>query len=150
MLRRNSQRKAKKTKVINTSEEISVLKSCEIYRKNFDVCNVEINDEPLPGKKLLKPVSTLARKSVSDWTEQDVMPLVKILAGRIVIDGIGKNFLGANALGRINEDLTTFIFAHPKIWSMVDPVYFSIDVTTCPNNAPPVINAYPPFGSPHC
>ena len=63
------------------------------------------------------------------------MPLAKILAGRISIDGTGENILGANAFGSISEDLTTFIFAHPKIRFMVDPVYVSIDLTTCPNNA---------------
>ena len=42
------------------------------------------------------------------------MPLAKILAGRISIDGTGENILGANAFGSISEDLTTFVFAHPK------------------------------------
>jgi hypothetical protein len=59
------------------------------------------------------------------------MPLARILAGRIAIDGTGENILGAQALGRISEDLTKFIFAHPKIRSVVDPGYVSIDVNTC-------------------
>ncbi|CAB4480437.1 unnamed protein product [Rhizophagus irregularis] len=85
-----------------------------MYKKNFYVCNAEINLVPLPGKELLEPVRTLKRKSVSDWTEQDVMPLAELLAGRIGIDGIGENFSGASAFGSISEDLSKFVFEHPK------------------------------------
>lgn len=77
------------------------------------------------------------------------MPLVRILAGRTAIDGTGENILGAQSLGRINEGLTTFIFAHPNIRSVIDPVYVSIDITTCPNNVAPNVNAYPTAGCPH-
>ncbi|PKK63410.1 hypothetical protein RhiirC2_788951 [Rhizophagus irregularis] len=102
--KRTVKRETKKTKLIDTSEKISANEACEMYKKNFYVCNAEINLDPLPA--IPEPVRTLKRKSVSDWTEQDVMPLAELLAGRIGIDGIGENFSGASAFGSISEDLS--------------------------------------------
>jgi hypothetical protein len=98
---------------------------------------------------LLEPVTILSKKPASKWNDQDVMPLAEILAGRIAIDGTGENRQGATALGSISEDLTEYIFDHPKIRSIIDPVYVVIDLTTS-GNAPPVnVNNYPSAGTYH-
>ncbi|RIA96775.1 hypothetical protein C1645_754245 [Glomus cerebriforme] len=144
--KRTVTRKTKKTK---TSEEISAMQAFEMYNENFFVCNAEANYDPLPAKELLEPVRTLKRKSASDWTERDVMPLAEILAGRIAIDGVGENVAGASAYDSISEDLSKFVLEHPKIRSIIDPIYVTIDLTTCEGNLPPAVAAYPPFGSPH-
>ncbi|CAG8474865.1 hypothetical protein RhiirA1_456753 [Rhizophagus irregularis] len=102
--KRTVKRETKKTKLIDTSEKIS---ANELKLNIFFELGI-------PGKELLEPVRTLKRKSVSDWTEQDVMPLAELLAGRIGIDGIGENFSGASAFGSISEDLSKFVFEHPK------------------------------------
>jgi hypothetical protein len=92
---------------------------------------------------LLEPVTTLSRKSASGWKDKDVMPLAELLAGRIAIDGSGENRRGANALGKIGPDLTEYIFTHPKIRSIVDPVYVVVDLTTNGNVPPDNVNVYP-------
>ncbi|PKK61791.1 hypothetical protein RhiirC2_760319 [Rhizophagus irregularis] len=112
------------------------------------ICLSEMNPEPLPGKLLLEPATVLAKKPASKWKEQDVKPLADILAGRVAIAGTGENQQGAQALGMISADLTEFALSHPKIRSIIDPIYVIVDLTTC-KNAPPNINNYPPPGSPH-
>jgi hypothetical protein len=97
---------------------------------------------------LLEPVTNLSKKSASEWKDHDVLPLAEILAGRISIDGTGENRQGANAFGKIGSDLTTYIFTHPKIRSIIDPVYVVVDLTTAHGNAAPDLTNYPP-GSPH-
>ncbi|RHZ72148.1 hypothetical protein Glove_245g7 [Diversispora epigaea] len=79
-------RESTKTKVISSPQEI-----CEAYKENFNACLSEINPEPLPVKILLEPVTILTKKIASEWKDCDVMPLAKILAGRIAIDGSGEN-----------------------------------------------------------
>ncbi|RGB42082.1 hypothetical protein C1646_751420 [Rhizophagus diaphanus] len=58
----------------------------------------EFNPEPLPGKFLVEPLSVLINKPSSSWTMNDVMPVVKFLSGRIVVDGVGENLEGAQLL----------------------------------------------------
>ena len=80
------------------------------------------------GKVLLDPVTILSKKPASQWEDGDVLPLAEILAGRIAIDGTGENRQGATALGKIGADLTNYIFTHPKIRSIIDPVYVVADL----------------------
>ena len=77
------------------------------------------------------------------------MPLAELLAGRIAIDDVGENFAGASAFSSISEDLSNFVLEHPKIRSIIDPIYVTIDLTTCAGNLPPAVAAYPPLGSRH-
>ncbi|PKK58022.1 hypothetical protein RhiirC2_720828 [Rhizophagus irregularis] len=94
---------------------------------------------------LLEPMTTLSEKSASKWTDKDVMPLAELLAGRISIDASRENRQGANALRKIGPDLNEYIFTHPKIWSIMDPVYVVVDLNT---GIPVNVNFYPPPGSP--
>ncbi|RIA80044.1 hypothetical protein C1645_839392 [Glomus cerebriforme] len=109
------------------------------------ICLSKMNNEPLQGKLLLEPATVLAKKPASKWKEEDVKPLADILAGRVAIDGTGENLQGAQALGMISADLTEFALSHPKIRSIIDPVYVVIDLNT---GRPNIIN-YPPAGSPY-
>ncbi|CAG8488731.1 11777_t:CDS:2 [Funneliformis mosseae] len=68
------------------------------------VCTAIPNPEPLQGKLLLEPVKKLSEKSPKDWNDDDVMPIVKLLAGRTCIDGSGDNFEGTNAFHSIIVD----------------------------------------------
>ncbi|GBB84721.1 hypothetical protein RclHR1_01130016 [Rhizophagus clarus] len=115
----------------------------DTYKEDFHACEAKLNPEPLPGKELLEPVTTLLKKPAKNWTEQDILPIAKLLAGRVVIDGTGENLNGANAFGRIAEEFENFILGHPEFRALIDPVYVVIDITTT-NNAPPAnINMYP-------
>ncbi|CAG8590393.1 10039_t:CDS:2, partial [Funneliformis caledonium] len=119
----------------------------DMYKNNFNTCLIERNPEPLPGKLLLEPVNILSRKPDSEWKVSDVLPLAKILTGRIAIDGSGENHQGADALMKIGTDLTTYIFAHPEIRFIINPLYVVLDFTTINENVPPKVNAYPSVGS---
>ncbi|RGB30696.1 hypothetical protein C1646_744770 [Rhizophagus diaphanus] len=132
--------KAKEPRLLSTPQEIS-----DAYNEDFNICLAEANPEPLPGEMLLEPTTTLASKPASEWKDKDVRPLAELLAGRIAIDGSGKNLPGANALGKIGSDFAEYVFTHPNIRSIIDPVYVVIDLTTTAGNAPPDnINVYPP------
>ncbi|CAI2173492.1 15205_t:CDS:2 [Funneliformis geosporum] len=65
------------------------------------VCTAILNPEPLQGKLLLEPVNELSKKSSDQWNDDDLMPIVKLLAGRPYIDGTGDNFEGASAFNLI-------------------------------------------------
>ncbi|GET02236.1 hypothetical protein GLOIN_2v1482876 [Rhizophagus clarus] len=136
-----SRQRPKKFKLISSPQEI-----CDAYKEDFNVCLAEINPEPLPGKVLLEPVTTLSSKSASAWKDKDVLPLAELLAGRIAIDGSGENRQGANLFVKIGPDLSEYILSHPKIRSIIDPVYVVIDLST---NVQGNVALYPPVGSPH-
>ncbi|CAB4484429.1 unnamed protein product [Rhizophagus irregularis] len=138
---RKTKKPAKKPKLFSSCQEI-----CDAYKEDFNICLAEINYVPLPGKMLLEPVTTLSEKSASKWTDKDIMPIAELLAGRISIDASGENRQGANALGKIGPDLNEYIFTHPKIRSIMDPVYVVVDLNT---GIPVNVNFYPPPGSPH-
>ncbi|GES87948.1 hypothetical protein GLOIN_2v1873345 [Rhizophagus clarus] len=55
------------------------------------------------GKLLLKPVIELSRKPPKDRDDNDLMPIVKLLAGRPYIDGRGENREGAYAITEKNK-----------------------------------------------
>ncbi|PKY53460.1 hypothetical protein RhiirA4_471675 [Rhizophagus irregularis] len=107
--------KAKEPRLLSTPQEIS-----DAYNEDFNIYLAEANPEPLPGEMLLEPATTLASKPASEWKDKDVRPLAELLAGRIAIDGSGKNLPGANASGKLAQILQNI-------------------------NAPPAnINVYPP------
>ncbi|CAB4404812.1 unnamed protein product [Rhizophagus irregularis] len=92
--------KAKEPRLLSTPQEIS-----DAYNEDFNICLAEANPEPLPGEMLLEPTTTLASKPASEWKDKDVRPLAELLAGRIAIDGSGKNLPGANASGKLAQIL---------------------------------------------
>ncbi|GBC02725.1 hypothetical protein RclHR1_04780012 [Rhizophagus clarus] len=55
-------------------------------------CTATPKQEPLEGKFLLKPARELSSKPPKDWDDNDLMPIVKLLAGRPYIDGRGDQF----------------------------------------------------------
>ncbi|CAB4445190.1 unnamed protein product [Rhizophagus irregularis] len=132
---------AKKPKLFSSHQEI-----CDVYKEDFNICLAEINYVLLPGKMLLEPMTTLSEKSASKWTDKDVISLAKLLAGRISIDTSRENHQGANASGKLAQILNEYIFTHPKIRSIMDPIYVVVDLNT---GIPVNINFYPPPGSPH-
>ncbi|CAJ0766803.1 18710_t:CDS:2, partial [Entrophospora sp. SA101] len=59
------------------------------------MCTAILNPEPLQCKLLLESVNKLSSKSPKHWNDDDVMPIVKLLAGQPFIDGTGENYEGA-------------------------------------------------------
>ncbi|CAG8716040.1 2962_t:CDS:2, partial [Funneliformis mosseae] len=115
-------------------------KTCALPKKIFH-CTAKLNPDPLPGKVLTEPIAKLLKKPSSSWTKEDVIPVARILAGRITVDGAGDNLEGANLYASICEDFATFLYKHPNIRAIVDPVYVVADLNTV-NDAIPV-NLYP-------
>ncbi|GBB90297.1 hypothetical protein RclHR1_01720018 [Rhizophagus clarus] len=91
----------KKNKVSRSSNK---LLSVYEYSKDFDVCEAVPNPEPLPGKDLLEPVAILKEKPAEKWRDKDVLPIAKLIAGRISIDATGDNRSGANAFGQLAKN----------------------------------------------
>ncbi|GES87933.1 hypothetical protein GLOIN_2v1873345 [Rhizophagus clarus] len=66
-----------------------------VQKENKNVyifCTATPKQEPLEGKFLLKPARELSSKPPKDWDDNDLMPIVKLLAGRPYIDGRGDQF----------------------------------------------------------
>ena len=69
------------------------------------------------GKMLLEAANTLLAKS--RWTKEDVMPIVKLLYGRVCVDGRGDNLEGANAYARLTTKLNKFLLKHKDLRRML-------------------------------
>ncbi|CAB4477568.1 hypothetical protein RhiirA5_395417 [Rhizophagus irregularis] len=106
----------------------------------------EFNPDPLPGKFLVEPLSVLTNKPSSSWTKNDVMPVVKLLSGRIVVDGVGENLEGAQLYAGISEKLAEYLCEHPDIHAIMDLVYVVADLSTIKAAIP--VHQYPPSGNP--
>ncbi|CAG8530864.1 7683_t:CDS:2 [Paraglomus brasilianum] len=91
-------------------------------------CTAIPKKEPVEGKLLLEPVRNLSRKPSKHWEDDDLMPLVKLLAGRPYIDGRGDNYEGANAFNMISPDFDAYLDKHDHIRGLIDPTYVVADV----------------------
>ncbi|CAI2177570.1 6767_t:CDS:2 [Funneliformis geosporum] len=72
--------------------------------------------------------------------KQDVIPVARLL-----VDGAGDNVDGANLYASICEDFATYLYKHPDIRAIVDPVYVVADLNTV--NVVIPSNLYPPGGN---
>lgn len=69
----------------------------------------------------MEPVAILKEKPAEKWRDKDILPIAKLIAGRMSIDVTGNNLYGANAFGSISEEFTNYTLSHPKIRAMIDP-----------------------------
>ncbi|RIA94686.1 hypothetical protein C1645_759304 [Glomus cerebriforme] len=136
----------KKTKTVKD-------KNLEVEDPNDGIdifCTAILKREPLEGKLLLNPVRELSRKPPKDWDENDLMPIVKLLAGRPYVDGRGENREGAYAFDTIRSDFDSYLEKHDDIRGLMDPTYVVADVggnvipnfllNNYPQTIPPPIN----------
>ncbi|PKY31070.1 hypothetical protein RhiirB3_419263 [Rhizophagus irregularis] len=54
-------------------------------------------------------MTILKEKPAEKWRDKDILPIAKLMAGRISIDATGNNFSGANAFESISEEFIDFI-----------------------------------------
>ncbi|CAG8712379.1 986_t:CDS:2, partial [Acaulospora morrowiae] len=154
VVQKKETRTTKKDKTLDIEAQIDV--AYQDWRDKFEeeadeadfFCTAIPNPVPLEGKLLLEPVKELSKKSPNHWNDKDLMPIIKLLAGRPWIDGRGDNYDGACAFNMISPDFDAYLNEHDKIRGLVDPTYVVADVGggPTPNFG---INNYPPVGSPH-
>ncbi|CAG8580514.1 1857_t:CDS:2 [Funneliformis mosseae] len=139
----------KKTRKNKVHQLFKKLTNVYEYSEDF-VCKAVPNPEPLLALEIfregfLEPVTILKKKPAAKWRDRDILPIAKLIAGRVSIDAIRDNFGDANAFESIIEKFTDYILCHPKIQALIDPIYVVVDLSSVENLALPAnIANYPP------
>ncbi|PKC70311.1 hypothetical protein RhiirA1_454915 [Rhizophagus irregularis] len=148
--KKNSSQKENRARTTKKNKALKALDNDKFEEKADEAdffCTAIPNPVPLEGKLLLEPVNELSKKSPKHWNDNDLMPIIKLLAGRPWIDGRGDNYDGACAFNMISPDFDAYLNKHDNIRGLVDPTYVVADVggIVISNFG---INNYPPVGSP--
>uniref|UniRef100_A0A1D1YMX3 tRNA (Guanine(37)-N1)-methyltransferase n=1 Tax=Anthurium amnicola TaxID=1678845 RepID=A0A1D1YMX3_9ARAE len=130
--------KRKEKNIVQKENKKNVARKKKTKDKNLEVeepddgidisCIAILKQEPLEGKLLLEPVRELSRKHPKDWDYNDLMPIIKLLAGRPFIDGKGDNREGAFAFDTIKLDFDSYLEKHDDIRGLIDPTYVIADI----------------------